>query len=197
MADTLLIFDLRAHRGVLDFPNQVTAYLSNELKLSRIAGPFNTVPFQEGFVVSPLNRVEKRDSDERRVIVDLSWPCGYSVNDGIPTDSFLEEPLSLLYPTIDDTVDAVVTMGRGCYLYKRDLKKAYRQFPIDPKDYPFLGYTWNKQFYFDTVLTMGLRSAAMACERSTSAVAWIASQQGRLAFNYLDDRRVSCSNCVQ
>ena len=34
---------------------------------------------------------------------------------------------------------------------------------------------------------MGLRSAAMACQRSTSAVAWIASQHGRLVFNYLDD----------
>ena len=60
--------------------------------------------------------MEERDSDERRVIVDLSWPFGYSVNDGIPTDSFSGEPLSLRYPTIDDTVDAVVTMGRGCYL---------------------------------------------------------------------------------
>ena len=34
---------------------------------------------------------------------------------------------------------------------------------------------------------MGLRSAAMACQHSTSAVAWIASQQGHLVFNYLDD----------
>ena len=58
---------------------------------------------------------------------------------------------------------------------------------MDPKDYPFLGYTWNKQFYFDTVLTMGLRSAAMACQRSTAAVAWVASQQGLVVFTYLDD----------
>jgi len=36
------------------------------------------------FVASPLNTVAKRDSDERRVIVDLSWLCGTSVNDGIP-----------------------------------------------------------------------------------------------------------------
>ena len=119
--------------------------------------------------------------------MDLSWPSGQSVNDGIPSDSYLGAPLSLRYPTIDDIVDAVVTLGRGCYLYKRDLCKAYRQFPVDPKDYPFLGYTWNKQFYFDTVLTMRLRSDAMACQRSTAAVAWVASQQGRMVFTYLDD----------
>jgi len=58
---------------------------------------------------------------------------------------------------------------------------------VDPKDYRFLGYTWDNHFYFDAVLTMGLRSAAMACQRSTSAVTWIASQHGRLVFNYLDD----------
>ena len=131
--------------------------------------------------------MEKRDSEERRFIVDLSWPCSHSVNDGIPSDSYLGKPLVLHYPTIDDIVTAAVTLGRGCHLYKRDICKAYRQFPVGPKDYPFLGYTWDNHFYFDTVLTMGLRSAAMACQRSTSAVAWIASQQGRLVFNYLDD----------
>ena len=30
----------------------------------------DTVPFPEGFVVSPLNTVEKCDSEERRIIVD-------------------------------------------------------------------------------------------------------------------------------
>ena len=36
---TLPIFHLRTHRGTLDFPDQVNAYLSKELKLGRIAGP--------------------------------------------------------------------------------------------------------------------------------------------------------------
>ena len=115
MSDTLPTFDLRTHRGALDFPDQVNAYLSTELKLGRIAGPFDTVPLAQGFVVSPLNTVEKRDSEERRVIVDLSWPCGHSLNDGIPSDSYLGKPLVLRYPTIDDIVDAVVTLGRGCH----------------------------------------------------------------------------------
>ena len=102
------------------------------------------------------------------MIGDLSWPCGSSVNDGIPSGSFLGGLLELTYPTIDAIVSAIVSLGRGCTLYKRDLRKAYRQFPVDPHDYHLLGYTWNRQFYFDTVLTMGLRSAAMACQRSTA-----------------------------
>ena len=183
----LPIFDLRTHRGALQFSEQVTEYLNKEISLGRVAGPFDDVPFTDGFVVSPLNTVPKRDSDERRVIVDLSWPCGTSVNDGIPSDTYLGEPISLTYPTIDSIVDVVISLGPGCLLYKRDLKKAYRQFPVDPRDHHLLGYTWNNQFYFDTVLTMGLRSAAMACQRSTSAVSWIFRQQGHSLFNYLDD----------
>ena len=185
--DFLPVFDIRTHRGALNVPDMVCNYLDNELRLGRVAGPFKNLPFQDGFVLSPLNTVAKRDSDERRVILDLSWPCGSSVNDGIPSDSFLGEPIALTYPTLDDIVDAIVAAEPGCMIYKRDLRKAYRQFPIDPGDYHLLGFTWNGVYYFDTVLAMGLRSAAMACQRSTSAAAWILRQQGHSLFNYLDD----------
>ena len=106
------------------------------------------MPLAQGFVLFPLNTVGKRDSEERRVIVDLSWPCGHSVNDGIPSDSYLGEPLVLRYPTIDDIVDGVVALGHGCHLYKCDLQKVHHQFPVDSKDYPFLRYTWDKHFLF-------------------------------------------------
>ena len=130
MPTTLPVFDLRTHRGVILFSEQVTTYLTKEISLGRVAGSFDTVPFTDGFVVSPLNTVPKRDSAERRVIVDLRWPCGTSVNDGIPSDSFLGESISLTYPTIDSIVDAVISLRPGCLLYKRDLKKAYLHFPF-------------------------------------------------------------------
>ena len=177
----------RNHRGALDYPLAIQQYLKDELALGRIAGPFKDIPFPSGFASSPLNTVAKRDSTERRVIVDLSWPCGKSVNDGISGDSFLGESIELTYPTVDAIVEAIVSTGPGCMLYKRDLKKAYRQFPVDPKDYPLLGYSWDGEFYFDTALVMGLRSAAMACQRSTNAVSWIFRRDDRQLFNYLDD----------
>ena len=174
------VFALRNHRGALNFPAAVEAYLTSEDHLGRVAGPLDALPFDDAFVVSLLTSVPKRDSSERRVIVDLSWPCGRSVNDGIPRNSFFGDPVDLTYPIIDDIVDAVVSLGRGCLLYKRDLRKAYRQFPVDPQDYHLLGYTLGGQYYFDTVLTMGLLSAAMSCQHSTSAAAWILAQRGRL-----------------
>ena len=50
------IFDLRTHRGALTFPDQVNAYLSKEVQLGRIAGPFDKALFMQGFVLSPLDR---------------------------------------------------------------------------------------------------------------------------------------------
>ena len=102
-------------------------------------------------------------------------------------DSFLSVPIDLHYPTTDWIADTIVAKGRGCLLYKRDLMKAYRQFPVDPRDYHLLGYNWQDELYFDTVLTMGSRSAAMACQRATTAVSWICYQRGQSVFNYLED----------
>ena len=120
------MFELRTHRGALTFPSAVQEYISSEISLGRVAEPFADPPFHDGFVVSPLNTVAKRDSNERRVIVDLSWQCGSSVNDRIPSGYFLGELLELNYPIIDAIVSAIASLSRGYMLYKRDPRRAYR-----------------------------------------------------------------------
>lgn len=55
------MFDLRARRGALTFSSAVQEYISNEISLGRVAGPFAESPIHDGFVVSPLNTVDKRD----------------------------------------------------------------------------------------------------------------------------------------
>ncbi|KAK3726496.1 hypothetical protein QZH41_003891 [Actinostola sp. cb2023] len=77
--------------------------------------------------------------------------------------------------------------AHGALIYKRDLRRAYRQFPVDPFDYPLLGYRWNDELYFDVVLPMGLRSAAMACQRITNAVCFICRSERHGIISYLDD----------
>ena len=52
-------------------------------------------------------------TNERRVILDLSWPCGSSVNNGIPSGYFLGELLELSYPTTDAFVLAIVFLSLG------------------------------------------------------------------------------------
>ena len=76
----------------------------------------------------------------------------------------------------------------GCFLFKKDLKRAYRQIPVNPRDYDLLGYQWNDLLYFDLVLPFGLRSATLACQRTINAIAHIFySVYHYQCVNYIDD----------
>ncbi|XP_077866244.1 uncharacterized protein LOC144353843 [Saccoglossus kowalevskii] len=130
--------------------------------------------------------VAKKGSSSCRVVVDLSFPEGYLVNDGIPGHSYIGDDYKLRYPTVDSTLDRIRTLGSCCLLYKRDLSRAYRQLRVDPGDY--LGfYSWKGKYYFDVSPPFGLRTAALMCQRSTNAVRHILRNQGHEVINYIDD----------
>ena len=179
----------RNHRGALDFPVAIDDYLYTEvLVYGSTVGPFSSSPFRScPVVISPLNSVPKRER-LRRIIIDLSWSANRSVNDGLSSEVYLGSPIRVSYPTVDEVAQLILAKGKGCYLYKRDLKRAYRQFPVDPGDYHLLGYRWRGLIFFDRVLSMGLRMAAMACQRTTNVVRSICSHAGFDVLNYLDGR---------
>ena len=178
----------RNHKGAREFPNFIDKYLERETSAHRIMGPFKSNPLSAPLIVSPMNSVPKASStDERRVIVDLSWPHGASVNDGISKDVYLGELINLHYASVQQVCEMVIERGRGAHIYKRDLRHAYRQIPVDPRDYKYLGYFWNDSLYFDTALAMGQRNAAMACSRTTKAIMYMHAMDGYTGTSYLDD----------
>ena len=158
-------FQIKNHRGALDYPNDIEKNLIREIHARVTMGPFDQSPFGEPIKVSPLNTCEKKQSTDRRVILDLSFPPEDSVNDHISNDFYMGEEIKLKFPTVDTLCDIVINKGRGCHLFKRDLKKAYKQIPICPGDYRKVGYMWKGQYYVDKVLSMGLRSAAHICQK--------------------------------
>ena len=99
------------------------SYLGKESKCNAILGPFSCNPFSTGLKISPLNTVPKKDTSERRVILDLSFPKGSAVNDFINKDEYLGEKTDLVYPKVDDFIELIKAKGRGCLLYKLDLGK--------------------------------------------------------------------------
>ena len=117
----------------------------------------------------------------------MSWPLGGSVNDGISKDVYLGEVIDLHYASVEQVCSMVNEIGPGALIYKRDLRHAYRQIAVDPRDYCYLGYYWDGMYFFDTVLAMGQRNAAMACARTTDAVIYMHRDDGYNATNYLDD----------
>ena len=175
------------HSSAVNFAETIDSFIETELSHEATAGPFQHDPIPLTLQTSPLQTVDK-DQTKRRVVLDLSFPHGHSVNDGIPKDTFLDVPFHLTLPRSADFVNLILSKGTGCFLYKKDLKRAYRQIPVDPKDYRFLGYKWRDNFYFDLVLPFGLRSATMACQRTTTAIAYMFKSEFQFdCINYVDD----------
>jgi hypothetical protein len=175
------------HRGALNFSDHVDSFIYKEVTLSAALGPFDQNPLFLPLNLSALNTVEKRDSLERRIILDLSFPDDRSVNAGIIKGEYLGEVWNLTYPTIDLFASMILKKGRNCLMYKRDLKRAYRQFPVDPGDIHLLGYYWRNQLFFDKCLPFGLRTSAFCSQRVTSAIAHLSHTRGFTICNYIDD----------
>ena len=72
-------------------------------------------------------------------------------------------------------------------MFKKDLRKAYRQFKLDPADINFCAYLWNGSLFLDLALVMGARSAAFLCQKVTDGVRYIAGLYDIKLLNYLDD----------
>ena len=175
------------HSGATVFSRETDAYISNEVELGAMLGPFDSNPLSTELTVSPINSIPKRGSDSRRFIADLSFPNGASVNDGINLEDYLGNDETISYPTVDDYIRMIESHGSGCLLYKKDLRRAYRQFPIDPGDIALQGFKWCEKFYIDCALIMGCKSSAMMCQRASSAVAQFMLFNNIHICSYLDD----------
>ena len=176
--------DIVNHKGAREFDDDVLKYLFKEASYGAIIGPFDKNPFPGHFKISPLNTVSKKDTLDRRVILDLSFPAGNSVNDFISKDNYLGEIIQLSYPKVDDLVGIIKDKGAKCLVFKKDLKRAYRQIPIDPGDLHLVGFQWGDKLT-DRVLPMG--SSAQICQRIATAVSFIYYKMGYMVVNYLDD----------
>jgi len=175
------------HSGAVTFDQATDDYLVKEVGLGAIQGPFLENPLSTALVFSPINSIPKKGASGRRFITDLSFPRGRSVNDGIQLESYLGGSGKVTYPTVDDFIQLIQARGQGSLLFKRDLSRAYRQFFLDPADVYFQGFRWRDGVYFDCALVMGCKSAALMCQRTTSAIASFMELQGVSICSYLDD----------
>ena len=175
---------LKNHQSAVSFKGAIDQYMANASQSQAILGPFEQSPIA-GLCFSPLMSVPKEET-KRRVIVDFSFPPGSSINDGIPHSTYLDSAIEFSLPSVQSMVGRLNELGKGCLLYKRDLKGAFRQFSIDPGDYRLTGLSWAGKVWLDTRLAMGLRSAAYCCQAVTEMVAKIAGRQGHVLV-YLDD----------
>ena len=149
------------HKGAIEFLDAINQYLATEHSNNTLLGPFFANPFPDRAASSPLNSLPKCDSDERNVILDMSFPPSHSINDGIDKDNYLGVAIDPIYPTIDSFATMVKAMGPSALMYKRDLHRACHQIWTDPFDVLYQRFFWQGAFYFDTVLVMGCTFGAL------------------------------------
>ena len=107
--------------SAIQHPEVFEEYLSKELSLGRMLGPF---PSSMNLPYLQVNRVgiipKGYNTGKWRLITDLSFPLNQSVNDGI--DPSL---CSLSYITVEDVAAVVAHLGVGTLLVKVDIESAY------------------------------------------------------------------------
>lgn len=178
----------RNHKGAVEFPEAVDSYITREIAANRLIGPVVTPAFQNRTTFSPLTSRPKRDSNSRRIICDLSWPIGRSVNDGIPEDTYMYQKYRIIYPSVDTICARIKQLQPAKVLiFRRDLAHAFRQLPLCPRDWPLMGTTWRGAFFYDKVAVMGSRSSLYICMRVTSMLGHIMSLWGHYVVCYVDD----------
>ena len=148
----------------------------------RILGPFPAPPLRP-MQVSRFGVIPKRSQPGKwRLILDLSFPEDSSVNTGVS-----KELSSLRYPSIDMAVTQILQAGKDAQLSKLDIKDAYRIIPVHPEDWGSLGMHWQGQYFLDTRLPFGLRSAPKIFTALADAIQWLIRERGvECCIHYLD-----------
>ena len=164
-------------------PEVVERYIAGERAEGRFIGPL-TQEAAQGLHVSRIGVIPKgRVPGKWRLITDLSFPEGSSVNDGI--DPAL---CSLQYTSVEKVAAAARRLGPGALLAKVDIKSAYRLIPVHPDDRHLLGINWNGELYVDAMLPFGLRSAPKIFTAVADALEWCICKKGVHGLDhYLDD----------
>ena len=135
-------FDRRIHlrsaaRNMLsasEHPEVVQAYLDTECSRGGMLGPFSSPAraLLPPCHVSRFGVIPKgRGTGKWRLITDLSFPPGQSVNDGVDPDL-----CSLTYTSVDRVAEVIATLPPGALLAKIDIESAYRLVPVHPQDRP-------------------------------------------------------------
>ena len=182
---TLKNKEISNHFSAMAFPEQVSMYLDKEISLGAMLGPMD-VPPCEDFHCSPLLTCPK-DGDKRRVILNLSYPKGNSVNDLVDRQHFDHSDFKLRFPTVEEIAKESQKLGTEGYLAKVDVARAFRNLRVDPADALKFGIKWQNQYFLDIGVAFGWVHGSSAFQMVSDAVTYIMARRHHRLFAYIDD----------
>ena len=135
--DSFLDPATRNHSSAYSYYSFLDKFVESELSNLGMTGPFDSSPW-DFVMISPLMTSDKKPAD-RRPVFDASFGL-YSLNKNTPEHCYHDTEYEFTFPSIDNLADEIAELGRGCYLWKRDLSRFFLQLKIDPLEYDKLGF---------------------------------------------------------
>ena len=117
--------NVKNHYSALQFPHAIEQYLAKELSEGAIIGPikhFGQNPEHGHIHFSPL-LTRPKDTDNRRIILDLSFPKGLSLNDQVDKTRFDTSEFCLRFPSTDDIANEICKHGDDVTIAKIDVAR--------------------------------------------------------------------------
>ena len=93
---------------------------------------------------------------------------------------------ALEYTSVNEAIDHIFSMGRGCILVKRDLAEAFRHIPVSEADWWLLGFSWDGNYYLERYLPFSLRTAPFIFDLFAKSLDSILMDAGWQTIHYLD-----------
>ena len=132
---------------------QVTDEIASWLSKGFAFGP---IPIKEVPKHAKVNSIMTRGkpSGAVRIILNLSAPCGLSVNDGIDPDQF---PTTMSSTT--EWLRVLARVGKGAWIMKVDWSSAYKHFPVKAEDTDLQFFFWLGMAFKELCLIFGSASS--------------------------------------
>ena len=128
-----------------------------------------------------------KDGNKRRVILNLSYPYGKSLNDKVNKSRSDGLQFILRFPSVDDIVAKILETPGDVYLSKIDVARAFRNLRVDPVDALIFGIYWQGKYFIDKVVAFGWVHGSSAFQMTSDAVTYIMKTKNHHMLAYIDD----------
>lgn len=142
-----------------EFGFQVTDAVADWVRKKFVYGPVEAEDVPASAKINGI-MVREKPNGAARVILNLSSPAGFSVNDGIDADEF---------PAVMSSTKAWLAVlnkaGRGCWITKCDWADAYKHIAVREEDTDLQWFEWNGKYFKELCLVFGGASSAGIYDR--------------------------------
>lgn len=180
------------HPSAVSYPNQISEYIEKEIEYGGLLGPFDELPFSPWCHVAPIMTRPKSIGNQRRIIVDLTYPEGVGPNAHITKNHIFGCGVSHELPTVDDAIKIIISYEFRVVLAALDIARAYRNFALDPYDWPLTCVSHMGSYYIDVRMPFGSRLSSLHMQRVALFLQRALRALEVIALIYLDDVLLIC-----